>query len=177
MATKVEMKGLDSLERLLRQGGAEAERMVKKYIKGVLVRAKLKVKRAAGASISDDPRKAVEAVRASVYRQVLGGNVNILPSRKDVATAPYKKERKIDRNPGQRGGNRMARSGKTERMDEYWGKSRAFALIFTDSGAVRMRRGRIRSRGWFMPAAQNALAEGAEELKELVEREMVRYFN
>lgn len=83
--------------------------------------------------IDNDPRQAYKAVRRTVYRQLLGGNLNILSKRKAGASGSYQAKRTIK--AGQRGGNRRKRSERTQRLEGYMGNDRGFILRFLEVGA------------------------------------------
>ena len=83
--------------------------------------------------IDNDPRQAYKAVRRTVYRQLLGGNLNILSKRKAGASGSYQAKRTIK--AGKRGGNRRKRSERTERLEGYMGNDRGFILRFLEVGA------------------------------------------
>ena len=83
--------------------------------------------------IDNDPRQAYKAVRRTVYRQLLGGNLNILSKRKAGASGSYQAKRTIK--AGQRGGNRKKRSERTQRLEGYMGNDRGFILRFFEVGA------------------------------------------
>lgn len=79
-----------------------------------------------------DPRGAARAVRTSVYRKILGGNINILNGKKAHGTNSYEPPRTL--RPGQRGGNRRPRSVRTNKVMHYAGEDRGFILRFVNSG-------------------------------------------
>lgn len=83
--------------------------------------------------MESDPRQAYKAVRRAVYRQLLGGNLNILSKRKAGAAGSYQAKRTIK--AGQRGGNRRKRSERTQRLEGYMGNDRGFILRFLEVGA------------------------------------------
>lgn len=84
--------------------------------------------------IQNDPRHAAKAIRYTVYRRILGGNMNILQRRKRGAVSSYTPER---HQSSGRGGNRVTRSDRTTRMEGYEGADRGFILRFLESGARR----------------------------------------
>ena len=126
--------------------------------------------------LENDPRHAYKAVRSSVYKQILGGQINILPSRKRGAPTKYQRPRKLDQNPTQRGGNHRLRSSETLRYQSYEGIDRGFILRFLNAGTNEREtrfgsRGSLRARHWFgtssafqMDAAASRIAEEIESL-------------
>ena len=121
-----------------------------------------------------DPRHAYKAVRNSVYKQIFGGQINILSSRHRGAATRY--VRKGTLQEGQRGGNRRKRSERTMQIDSYEGVDRGFILRFLNAGTVEREtrygsRGALRARHWFgtssafqMDAAASRVAEKIEKL-------------
>ena len=79
-----------------------------------------------------DPRGAIKSIRTSVYEKVLGGNINILNGKKAHGSNSYEPPRKLV--PGQRGGNRRSRSGRTQQIMGYAPLDRGFILRFVNSG-------------------------------------------
>lgn len=125
-----------------------------------------------------DPMEARRAVRSIVYKSLLGGNINILNMR--AGTASWKvrqKTRKVEQNPGMRGGNRIKRTGATARMEGYEGKARGFILRFVNSGTSERKskygsRGAIAPRNFFEPTATAALSVVADHIAQMVEQEV-----
>lgn len=79
-----------------------------------------------------DPRGTRQAVRTTVYKKVLGANINIFNSRKAHGSNSYETPRKL--RTGQRGGNRVNRSPKTQRMMSYAPLDRGMILRWQNSG-------------------------------------------
>lgn len=196
----IEVDGLvkqrEELERLLMKNPA-MEKKVQKLIRKVL----MQVRRRMGDNIPfkhGDPRKAYKAVKTAVYRQILGGNVSILNKRKrSTQFSNYEPPRTL--RPGQRGGNRRARSPRTWDLIHYAGPDRGFVLRFINSGvgnrAIRFKydearehvhrgsqgghkygetintgfRGNIAPRNWFGNRSQREMERGAEELTKLID--------
>ena len=71
--------------------------------------------------MASDPREAYKAVRRSVYKSVLGGQVNILNPKGGASSSgsSFVKARKLDNHPHQRGGNRRKRTARTDQVDGY----------------------------------------------------------
>ena len=142
-------------------------RGILKYVRDELVKdAKI------GLDMKSDPRQAVRAVKHTVYKKILGGNVNILN--------------------GKRGKVSTDRGSAKKR--EYFGSERGFVLRFLNQGTrnryVGFRnnkanekkynemvasgnrtafRGRIEPRGWFGGASQKELEKAAEMLDKYIE--------
>ena len=122
----------------------------------------------------NDPRHAYKAVRHSVYKQIFGAQINILPSRTRGAATKYEKPRTLQE--GQRGGNRRPRSMRTMQIDSYEGVDRGFILRFQNAGTTDREtrfgnRGSLRARHWFgrssafqMDAAASRIAEEIEAM-------------
>lgn len=153
---------------------------MRKLISQEVSKARAAVAQAASGALKNDPREAWKAVRRSVYKSILGGQVNIL-NQKGAALGSngYRPARKLDSNPHQRGGNRRKRSAETDRIDGYVGKDRGFILRFVNSGTAERqtrygRRGSITARNWFPNIAQRELEAAAERLAVAIDRELVR---
>ena len=147
------------LQAIIRRAIGEARKNVIKDAQGVL---------------ENDPRHAYKAVRNSVYKQIFGGQINILSSRHRGAATRY--VRKGTLQEGQRGGNRRKRSQRTMQLDSTEGADRGFILRFQNAGTVEREtrygsRGSLRARHWFgtssafqMDAAASRVAEEIEKL-------------
>lgn len=152
-----------------------------------------------------DPKQTRQAVRSTVYRKVLGGNLNILNSKKKHGKNPVRTPKK-DRGT-KRGGNRMPRSRRTQQILDYTGLDRQFIYRFVDSG-TRQRfvgfrnaqkslqgkyletkqhwdaggtgggnRGAIAARGFFARYGERAMEIAADRLAELIEKELENTLN
>lgn len=153
------------LQAIIRRAIAEARKNVVTDAKDVL---------------ENDPRNAYKAVRSSVYKQILGGQINILPSRKRGAPTKYQRPRKLDQNPTQRGGNRRLRSQRTLQVESYEGVDRGFILRFQNAGTAEREtrfggRGALRARHWFGRSSafqlDAAATRVAEEIEALLQQE------
>jgi len=129
-------EGFVELSQKLDQLQAKNPEMEKK-IKGIISKALGIVRKNVGdamrARMDSDPRGAYKAVRRTVYRRILGGNINILQNKRRGSASSYQPTRTLKTK--QRGGNRRTRSDRTMRMDSYDGKDRGFILRFLESGA------------------------------------------
>lgn len=129
------LEGLQELSQKLDQlllSNPDMEKKVQDIIGKALSKAKKNVSAAIAAKIENDPRQAYKAVRRTVYRRILGGNINILARKRAGSASNYTPTRTLQ--SGQRGGNRMTRSERTMRMESYGGQDRGFILRFLDSG-------------------------------------------
>ena len=166
----------------------ETRKRIRKIVREELKDATKRLREDARYELPNDPRKAYRAVRASIYRKIIGGNVSILNPRKAGARYQLIKPRKLDQNPFQRGGNRVPRNARTESVDTYFGKDRAFILRFLNSGTdVRMagsgggrlsgNRGSITARNWFGNMAPHEMELAAENLSNVIEEELAEAYN
>lgn len=124
-----------------------------------------------------DPRGARNAVRHSVYKRVLGGQVNIFSSRKAGTPTSYQRPRKLDSNPHQVGGNRIQRNANTKRMDAYGGHDRGMILRWLNAGTKPREskygvRGQIAPNNWFDGASVKELQIASQNLEEIIENEL-----
>lgn len=147
-----------------------------------------------------DPRGARRSVRTSVYKKILGGNINILNGKKAHGSNSYQPPRTLT--PGQRGGNRRKRGERTKQIQGYPPLDRGFILRFVNSGTKTRvigfrntlkgnrerysrivtrihdgdksrtgNRGSIAARNWFMTSAESALGRAAQNIADMIEIE------
>ena len=137
-------------------------------------------------NIENDPRKAYQAVKRSLYKKGLGlgFNVSILDAKRGSVKSMrlYHKPRKLDTNPHQWGGNRIPRSGATKAKDGYFGKARAFILRYYNSGTVNRytrfgNRGAMPSRRVFATSAVFQMEGAVGEISQMIEEIMQNEFN
>ena len=177
-----------ALQKLIRKALMQARSELSAYIKTKLD--------------NDDPRGAARAVRTSVYKKILGGNINILNSKKAHGTNNYEPPRTL--RPGQRGGNRRPRSERTKKIMHYPGEDRQFILRFVDSGTKQRaierltevkranggskfkwvqdaskygNRGSIAARNFFKTGADQRLRRATEYLADLIDEELESMLN
>jgi hypothetical protein len=108
------------------------EKKLQGLIRKALTEARKMLSASARSEMDSDPRKAYRAVRTTVYRRILGGNVNILRKKRAGAMGAYTSPRTLE--PGQRGGNRRSRSERTAVLQSYQGSDRGFILRFLNAG-------------------------------------------
>lgn len=176
----------------------ETEKRLRKYIRQVLLEARERIVADASDKMKSDQRHTAEAIRTSVYKAILGGNVNIYNSRKAHGQNSYVPTR----NPSHRGGNRRPRSARTEQIMSYAPLDRGFILRWINDGAgdggrkVRFtpdqrrtsgrwpsyqkwakkpntgNRGSISPRHFFGPSAQRWVQQAADNLNRLIYAEV-----
>ena len=172
MPTKVEFHIDPRFERLMTTN-PKMERKLRNAIHTLILKAREQVAAVAETKLQNDPRKTAHAIRSTVYREVFGANLNLLSSKKANSPGPIppesarKKSRAI-------GGNRRKRSDDTIRRLGYQGFDRAFVLRFDSDGTKERKtrygsRGAISPRGWFPPAATNALNRMSDELVKMID--------
>lgn len=166
------------LEKLLRTDPT-MEQYMQTAVRYVLEQARRDVVSEAANALENDPRHAARAVRHTLYKRVLGGNINILRKKRagQAASVP----------PSTRG-----RSADTERMMGYQGSDRGFILRFVNKGTDerevstinnrRIRSGQKASRGFitgknfFGTAAKRAIEEAIPllqaEFEKIVKQQM-----
>lgn len=171
---------IEAVEKLL-STDPDNEKRIRKIIKEAISQARNEVVVAGSAKIPNDPHHSLEAVRMMTYKAVLGGQLNILSSRKNEALLPVPSEKKIPSK--KRGGNRVKRSERTSMMDRYSPKQRGFILRWlnngtgvrtagTRGGKLSGNRGQIAARNWFLPAAETALRKAMIKIGEMIEEEL-----
>jgi hypothetical protein len=191
------VKQKEALESLMMSNPA-MEKKVQGLIRKVLLAARRTVANSAKEAMKTDPRKAYQAVKTAVYRQILGGNVSIL-NKRGTKFDNYELPRTLQ--PHQRGGNRRTRSDRSDKLMHYAGQSRAFVLRFLSSGTQGRvinftsdprrskvnrgsqggnlqkygktvntgRRGSIRPRNFFANSSHTALMKAADQLTALID--------
>lgn len=195
---------LDRLDSALISNPA-MERRVRKDIREVILDVRSKVIRDSGDAFKNgDPRGTRRAIRTSVYKQILGANINIYQSHKSHGTISYFSERTL--RPGQRGGNRVQPSDRTIQLQSYPAEDRGFILRFVNSGtdgryiggrngkteADKIRfilnrpvtphgaagwRGKITATNWFKDKTEPQMVESINELATLIDEEINKALN
>ena len=130
-----------------------------------------------------DPRGTRQAVRTSVYKKVLGANINIFNSRKAHGSNNYEPQRKL--RPKQRGGNRVKRGERTNQVMHYSPLDRGWILRLINSGtgertagsrggALGGNRGSIAARNFFQPLGDRAMGVMRDNLERAIEEELTK---
>ena len=133
-----------------------------------------------------DPRGTRQAVRTSVYKKVLGANINIFNSRKAHGSNNYEPQRKL--RPKQRGGNRVKRGERTNQVMHYSPLDRGWILRLINSGtgertagsrggALGGNRGSIAARNFFQPLGDRAMGVMRDNLDRAIEEELTKLLN
>ena len=194
----ITIEGIDELNRKLEQmktQGTGFEKRLREAIRKILgqARAELRKDAASGLDMKSDPRHAYKAVRFAVYKRIFGGQVNILQSRRAGSRTNYEPERTL--NASKRGGNRRARSNRTQDVMSYEGVDRGFILRFLNDGMTKTNprtirftendrrkvdqwnkhpntgnRGSIAARNWFGPRSQRELERASAHIQELIDK-------
>ena len=192
----VTITGLDEFEKKLAQLKTDSpgfEKRLRGVIRKILgeARANLRKDAASGLDMQTDPRHAYKAIRFAVYKKILGGQVNILNSRKAGAATNYEPPRTLS--PGQRGGNRRTRNSRN--LDIYEGVDRGFILRWLNDGMTKTNprtikfkenprrkvdkwnkhpntgnRGAISAQNWFGGASLQELQKVAAQMDELISK-------
>lgn len=179
MIPTIEIENNVRLEQLL-MTNPDMTKKVTNIIRKVIKQDRKEMYPKAAAKLGSDPRNAAVAIRSSVYRAVLGGNINVHnPRHANGRKSSYQPPRTL--RPGQVGGNRRTRSQRTEQIDSYWGMDRAFILRWQEEGTEERTtrygsRGAIMPRPWFQQAAgyvmEKASKEFVEYMDKLIEKEL-----
>jgi len=180
----------------------KTQKVLRDLIRTAILDARKKVVDAASDAMESDPRGAARAVRTSVYKKVLGANINIYNSRKAHGSTSYEPPRK---GVSGRGGNRLSRSPVTQRYMGYEAKDRGFILRWINDGTHRGdrsinfkndprrnkwpsvpkwskhpntgNRGTIAPRNFFRGASEAALVQAADNLANMIDDEIGEMLN
>ena len=172
------VKQKQELEALM-MSNPEMEKQVQAIIRKVLANVRKSVQQGARSAMRTDPRGTYKAVKMSVYKQVLGGNVSLLnKKRRSGKPSDYEPPRKL--RIGQRGGNRVPRSARTQQVMNYTGMDREWILRIqevgtanrmagTRNGRLSGNRGRIAGRNFFQASAQPAMRQAVADLDKMIQ--------
>lgn len=171
----ITVKQIEDFDKMLLEH-PQMKKQVRKILSSVLQKARTAISKDAKSVLNEDPRQAYRAVKRTVYKRILGGNISILNKRKASSTRVHL-ERTRTLQPGQRGGNRRQRSARTDQIDSYFGADRGFILRFvnagTDTRTTRYgNRGSISARNWFSQSSQAQMEKAAEQFCNLIDYEI-----
>ena len=158
----------------------EMEKKVQAIISDVLKQVRANMTQEAQSVMASDPRHAARAVRSMVYRQLLGGQVNILNKKRAGQPGNYEPIRTLQ--PRQVGGNRRPRSERTKRLQGYMGSDRGFVLRFLNAGTNTRdtkygNRGAIAATNWFGRRSQRAMENASNALAMYIDQLIKEEFN
>lgn len=160
----------------------DTQKALQKIIREALMQVRPDVVAAARSAMEKDPRGAAEGIRTSVYKKILGGNINILNMRKKAGKqTTYEPPRKLK--PHQRGGNRVPQGKRTYAITHYGPHDRGWILRILNSGTGNREagsrggklwgnRGSIAPRNFFGQAGQRALTRAADNLSNMIDKEL-----
>ena len=167
----------------------KTQKALQKLIRKALMEIRPEMVAAARSALKSDPRGAAHGIRLSVYKKILGGNINILNmKRKAGKPTAYEPLRKLDANPNQRGGNRVPRGARTQQVMHYGPHDRGWILRIvnsgtgdrtagTRSGRLSGNRGSIAARNFFGSAGMPALMRASNILSNLIDTELGKMLN
>lgn len=169
-------------------------------VRRVLMDYKDKFSARARSVMGRDPRDAASAVRMTVYKRILGGNVNILNKNKTGKRFALK-------------ASRRKRSPRTIDLESYYGADRGFILRFINSGTIERQssnmnahqirrssiderpsyhnrrrgegfkgqtlgfRGRLKPGRWFSTSKQVLMSRAAEMLSQRIDELIAKRFS
>ena len=165
----------------------KTQKALQKLIQEVLIEARQQVVSAASGALDSDPRGAAHSIRRTVYKKLLGGNLNILNMRKRAGN-PTNYEPPHTLRPHQRGGNRVPRGSRTNTVMHYGPHDRGWILRIVNGGTTERtagtrggrlsgHRGAIAPRNFFAPAANSSLMHAADNLANLIDTELMAMLN
>lgn len=165
----------------------KTQKVLQKLIQRALKGIRPEMVAAARNAMASDPRGAANGIRLTVYKEILGGNINIYNRRSKAGSmSNYEPPRKL--RPGQRGGNRVPRGNRTNTVMHYGPIDRQFILRFINSGTsdrtagtrggrLSGNRGSISARNFFRGAGERALTKAADNLAMLIDTELEAMLN
>lgn len=165
---------IEQLDRLLTEK-PYMKKFLRKITSSALAKGRSSFSKASRTMLSNDPRQAYRAVRYSVYKSIVGGQINILNKRRAGNTRVRLNSTSIlEHDPHHRGGNRIKRSANTERIDSYFGPDRGFILRFVNNGTnARIsrygNRGSIGTNNWFAQNSKEIMEQVSKNFTEQTE--------
>jgi hypothetical protein len=152
------------------------QKLIRKAIKEARAETASKIKFKNG-----DPHHAAQSIRTTVYKKILGANINIYNSRRAHGSIDYTPPRK-QRPPHARGGNRLKRSEETQRILNYGPLDRGFILRWVNSGTNGRtsrygNRKSIAARNFLRNAGEPALVKAVDTLSNLIDSELQNILN
>lgn len=173
------------LERLMTTN-PKTEKALRELLRQVILQARTDVMRSVTFD-NGDPRQSRRAIRTTVYKKILGANINIYNSRRSHGVQRYMPTHTL--RPGQRGGNRVKPSQRTLQLQSYAPEDRGFILRFVNDGIPEPRqagtrgghlsgnRGTIAAQHFFRNIGEVALTRAADNLATLIDTEIDNILN
>lgn len=173
--------------RRLRYDEVIEKKQIRKEIRNALQTVKKTVQQAAKGAMRSDPRKAYLGVKTAVYKKkAVGGNVSLLNQRSTGKVSNYARPKGgvsgIIRN--------RPKSRRTEQVEGYQGRDRAFILRFINQGTVirsaftrtKSKNGKTANRGalsgkGFFSVSDTAMSQAADTLGKRIEKLIVEEAN
>ena len=170
----------------------KTQKALQKLIQQVIAQARIDTMNAIKFD-NGDPREAVRSIRRSVYKKILGANINIYNSRKAHGSTSYEPPR----HPSHRGGNRIKidENSRSYKIAHYAPQDRGMILRWVNSGTQRRQafggrmskrgfdesrggnRGAIAARNFFRNAGEPALVKAVDALANLIDTELENILN
>lgn len=165
------------------------EKQLRKVIQAHVSKIRRHISASARANMKNgDPRKAANAVKAMVYKSMIGFNVNLFPRKNKGAGGGGSVMVQMGGTRSGAGGNRWKRSPRTNAIDSYQGGERDFILRWIETGTSERRiryhkddrrkatkwtsrpntgnRGKIQQKPFFSQAAGQAILGEATSIRE-----------
>lgn len=183
------------LERLMTTN-PKTEKALRELLRQVILQARADVMRSVTFE-NGDPRQSRRAIRTTVYKKILGANINIYNSRRSHGVQRYMPPHTL--RPGQRGGNRVKPSQRTLQLQSYAPEDRGFILRFVNSGTIDRvipfsphddrkpskwnkhpntgNRGHIEGINFFRNLGEQAMTRAADNLATLIDTEIDNILN
>lgn len=155
---------------------------IKKYLRQSLNEAKKEVQASAKSALPNDPRRSYLGVKVGIYKKTLGGNISLYNQRSTGKRSSYELIR------GGASGilRNRKRSKRTNDINAYYGRDRAFILRMHNQGTTqriaftrtRSKNGKTANRGSlrtlnFFASADGAIKKAAESFSQKLERAIV----
>ena len=159
---------------------------LRKLIQKVIKEAREEMIPAAQNAMKSDPRGAAYGIRRSVYKKILGAQINIYNHKKAGRPTAYEPPRKLQ--PQQRGGNRVPRGLRTNTMIHYGPHDRQMILMWlnagtdnrdagTRGGKLHGNRGSIAARNFFGTRGSSVMQRAIDNLATMIDTELMSMLN
>lgn len=170
----------------------KTQKALQKLIRKVIAQARIDTMKAIKFN-NGDPREAVRSIRRSVYKKILGANINIYDSKRAHGATTYEPPR----HPSRRGGNRIKidTNSRSYKIAHYAPQDRGMILRWVNSGTQKRQafggrmsrrgydsslggnRGSISARNFFRNTGEPALIKAVDALANLIDTELEAMLN